>query len=64
MVRTTVFFDGQRRYNFYAAIPPAAGEEYAASDLLSVGRQVELFAYFQRLHRWELESRHSYEREE
>jgi hypothetical protein len=27
---TTVFFDGQRRYAFYAAIPPVAEEEYEA----------------------------------
>ena len=29
-LRTTVFFDGQRRYEFYAAIPPLAEEEYEA----------------------------------
>jgi hypothetical protein len=29
-LRTTVFFDGQHRYEFYAAIPPLAEEEYAA----------------------------------
>ena len=29
-LRTTVFFDGQRRYEFYAAIPPVAEEEYEA----------------------------------
>ena len=28
LLRTTVFFDGQRRYEFYAAIPPLAEEEY------------------------------------
>jgi hypothetical protein len=30
LLRTTVFFDGQRRYEFYAAIPPMAEEEYGA----------------------------------
>jgi hypothetical protein len=30
LLRTTVFFDGQRRYEFYAAIPPVAEEEYGA----------------------------------
>ena len=30
LLRTTVFFDGQRRYEFYAAIPPMAEEEYEA----------------------------------
>ena len=30
LLRTTVFFDGQRRYEFYAAIPPMAEEEYQA----------------------------------
>ncbi len=30
VLRTTVFFDGQRRYEFYAAVPPMAEEEYRA----------------------------------
>ena len=30
LLRTTVFFDGQRRYEFYAAIPPVSEEEYEA----------------------------------
>jgi hypothetical protein len=30
LLRTTVFFDGQRRYEFYAAIPPLAEDEYEA----------------------------------
>jgi len=30
MLRTTVFFDGQRRYEFYASVPPMAEEEYGA----------------------------------
>jgi hypothetical protein len=30
LLRTTVFFDGQRRYEFYAPIPPVAEEEYQA----------------------------------
>jgi len=30
LLRATVFFDGQRRYEFYAAIPPLAEEEYEA----------------------------------
>jgi hypothetical protein len=30
LLRTTVLFDGQRRYEFYAAIPPVAAEEYEA----------------------------------
>jgi hypothetical protein len=30
LLRTTVLFDGQRRYEFYAAIPPVAEEEYAS----------------------------------
>jgi Tol biopolymer transport system component len=30
LLRTTVFFDGQRRYEFYAASPPVAEEEYEA----------------------------------
>lgn len=30
LLRTTVLFDGQRRYEFYAAIPPVTEEEYAA----------------------------------
>jgi hypothetical protein len=30
LLRTTVFFDGQRRYEFYAAIPPVAEKEYEA----------------------------------
>jgi hypothetical protein len=30
LLRTTVFFDGERRYEFQAAIPPVAEEEYAA----------------------------------
>jgi hypothetical protein len=30
LLRTTVFFDGQRRYEFYGAIPPLAEEEYEA----------------------------------
>jgi hypothetical protein len=30
LLRTTVFFDGQRRYEFCAAIPPVAEEEYEA----------------------------------
>ena len=30
LLRATVFFDGQRRYEFYAAIPPLAEEEYGA----------------------------------
>jgi hypothetical protein len=30
LLRTTVFFDGARRYEFQAAIPPVAEEEYAA----------------------------------
>jgi hypothetical protein len=30
LLRATVFFDGQRRYEFYAAIPPMAEEEYEA----------------------------------
>jgi hypothetical protein len=30
LLHTTVFFDGQRRYEFYAAIPPLAEEEYEA----------------------------------
>ena len=30
LLRTTVFFDGQRRYEFRAAIPPMAEEEYGA----------------------------------
>jgi hypothetical protein len=30
LLRATVFFDGQRRYEFYAAIPPVAEEEYGA----------------------------------
>jgi hypothetical protein len=30
LLRTTVFFDGQRRYEFYTAIPPVAEEEYEA----------------------------------
>jgi hypothetical protein len=30
LLRTTVFFDGQRRYEFHAAIPPVAEEEYEA----------------------------------
>jgi Tol biopolymer transport system component len=30
LLRTTVFFDGQRRYEFYAAIPPLSEEEYRA----------------------------------
>lgn len=29
-LRTTVFFDGRRRYAFYAAVPPLAEEEYEA----------------------------------
>jgi hypothetical protein len=28
LLRTTVLFDGQRRYEFYAAILPVAGKEY------------------------------------
>jgi hypothetical protein len=30
LLRTTIFFDGQRRYEFYAAIPPVSEEEYGA----------------------------------
>ena len=30
LLRTAVFFDGRRRYEFYAAIPPVAEEEYGA----------------------------------
>jgi hypothetical protein len=30
LLRTTVLFDGQRRYEFYAAIPPVTEEEYNA----------------------------------
>jgi hypothetical protein len=30
LLRTTVFFDGERRYEFYAAIPPVAEEEVEA----------------------------------
>jgi len=30
LLRTTVFFDGQRRYEFHGAIPPLAEEEYEA----------------------------------
>jgi hypothetical protein len=30
LLRTTVIFDGQRRYEFYAAVPPVAEEEYEA----------------------------------
>lgn len=30
LLRTTVLFDGQRRYEFYAAMPPVAEEEYGA----------------------------------
>lgn len=30
LLRTTVLFDGQRRYEFYAAIPPVTEEEYQA----------------------------------
>lgn len=30
LLRTTVFFDGQRRYELYAAIPPVSEEEYGA----------------------------------
>jgi hypothetical protein len=30
VLRTIVFFDGQRRYEFYAAIPPLSTEEYQA----------------------------------
>jgi hypothetical protein len=30
LLRTTVFFDGQRRYEFYGAILPLAEEEYEA----------------------------------
>ena len=30
LLRTTVFFDGERRYEFHAAIPPVTEEEYAA----------------------------------
>jgi hypothetical protein len=30
LLRTTAFFDGQRRYGFYGAIPPLSEEEYAA----------------------------------
>ena len=30
LLRTTVFFDGTRRYEFYTAIPPVTEEEYAA----------------------------------
>lgn len=30
VLRTTVFFDGQRRYEFYAAIPPLSEDEYQA----------------------------------
>jgi hypothetical protein len=30
LLRTTVFFDGQRRYEFYAAIPPLSEDEYQA----------------------------------
>jgi hypothetical protein len=29
VLRTTVFFDGSRRYAFYAAVPPVTEEEYA-----------------------------------
>jgi hypothetical protein len=30
LLRATVFFDGQRRYEFYAAMPPLAEEEYGS----------------------------------
>jgi hypothetical protein len=30
LLRTTVFFDGQRRYEFHAGVPPMAEEEYEA----------------------------------
>jgi len=30
LLRATIFFDGQRRYELYAAIPPLAEEEYEA----------------------------------
>jgi hypothetical protein len=30
LLRTTVLFDGRRRYAFYAAVPPVADEEYEA----------------------------------
>jgi inhibitor of cysteine peptidase len=30
LLRATVFFDGQRRYEFYADLPPVAEEEYGA----------------------------------
>jgi hypothetical protein len=30
LLRTTIFFDGQRRYEFYAAIPPLSEDEYQA----------------------------------
>jgi inhibitor of cysteine peptidase len=30
LLRAIVFFDGQRRYEFYAALPPVAEEEYEA----------------------------------
>jgi hypothetical protein len=30
LLRTTIFFDGQRRYEFYGALPPLAEEEYGA----------------------------------
>ena len=42
LLRTTVFFDGQRRYEFYAAIPPIGrGRVRGYRGLLSPGRQVE-----------------------
>ena len=30
LLRTIIFFDGQRRYELYAAIPPVSEEEYGA----------------------------------
>ncbi len=41
VLRTTVFFDGQRRYEFYASIPPMTEEEYEAivASFLPIGRQ-------------------------
>ena len=41
LLRTAVFFDGQRRYEFYAAIPPLSEDEYEAlvASFRPAGRQ-------------------------